>query len=79
MVNHRRTSGRSARGALDMDSYFPARPSTFSTALVEETKKLWEPHYGHPLSDFEARELLCNVCNLFHVLVIARSEAKAKK
>lgn len=79
MIKHRRISGHSARGALDIDSYSPARPSTFSPALVEETKKLWEPHYGHPLSEFEARELLCNVCDLFSLLVIARSQGKARK
>jgi hypothetical protein len=62
-----------------MDSYIAAKPSSFSAALVEETKMLWQPYYGRSLSDLEARELLSNVCNIFHLLVIARSQGKAKK
>ena len=79
MIGRGGTRDRPAERALDMDSYIAAKPSNFSAALVEETKILWQPCYGRPLSDLEARELLANVCNVFHLLVIARSQGKAKK
>lgn len=79
MIKREGTRDRPAKPALDMDSYTAAKPSNFSAALVEETKVVWQPYYGHPRSDAEARELLSNVCNLFNLLVIARSQGKAKK
>ena len=79
MIKHKEAKDRPAKRALDMDSYIAANPSNFSAALVEETRILWQPYYGRPLSDHEARELLSNVCNLFNLLVIARSQGKSKK
>ncbi len=73
MINPKRTNDSPATRALDMDS------SDFSAAVVEETKKPWQPYYGRPLSDLKARQLLSNVCNIYHLLVIARSQGKAKK
>lgn len=37
------------------DTLPDVRPSSFSAAFVDEAKALWEPHYGRPLTDDEAR------------------------
>jgi hypothetical protein len=62
MIKRKGANEPFAKRALDMDSYIPAKPSNFSAALVEEKKMLWQPYYGRPLTDREARELLSNVC-----------------
>ena len=39
-----------------------------SDDLLERTKAVWEPRYGHKLSDEETREIVRNVGEFFTIL-----------
>lgn len=60
------------------DTLPDASPSSFSAALVDETKALWEPYYGRSLTDDEARELLANASNFFRALIGASKKQDHK-
>ncbi len=47
------------------DTVKPAYPSA---DLIKETKALWEPRLGRPLSTDEAKQLIEDVAEFFHLL-----------
>lgn len=53
--------------------------SPYSVALLEKTKRVWEPYAGHPISDEEARQIIENMTGLFEFLErLDRKDAQAQ-
>jgi len=55
------------KGLRAADTSPDVSPSSFSAALVDETKALWEPYYGRSLTD----KILANASNFVRVLMEA--------
>jgi len=49
----------------------------FPQDLIEETKQIFEPQYGHALTDEDAREILENLGGYFDILI--EWDAKRRK
>jgi hypothetical protein len=54
--------------AHPLPSVEPARPAWITPALIEQTRLVWQPYYGRPLSEADALEILASVGSLCDVL-----------
>ena len=50
---------------------------TLPPDLIRRTREVWEPRYGHPLTDEDARQIVQNTVSFFRLLIAWDAEADA--
>lgn len=60
---------------MHSESEISTRPAWITAEIMANTRRVWEPRYGHPLSDAEIVEMIVGVTRLYDVLTTPNTAA----